>query len=106
MKKFILGLMAIGILTVTFTSPVYAITPPTTEAVVPAPKEDLLEAEALMARLGEIRAMDLAGLAKAEKKQLRNEVKAIKQDLRKASQGVYLSIGAILIIILLLILVL
>ena len=67
------------------------------------------EAEAankLLNRLYEIDAMDVKNMAKAEKKQLRNEVKAIKHDLKDLSGGVYLSVGAAIIIILLLILLL
>lgn len=42
----------------------------------------------------------------AEKKELRKEVRAIKTTLKSSNGGVYLSVGAILIIVLLLILLL
>jgi hypothetical protein len=64
------------------------------------------ETRAMEARLYEIRDMNISAMGKAEKKQLRNEVKAIKSDLKAAGQGVYLSVGAIILIVLLLILLL
>lgn len=64
------------------------------------------EAQALLSRLDEIKAMDMSSLGKTEKRQLRKEVRAIKSDLRDIGGGVYLSVGAIIIIILLLILLL
>jgi len=60
----------------------------------------------LMGRLNEIKDMDKSDLSRADKKELRKEVKAIKEELRSTGNGVYLSIGAIIIIILLLILIL
>ena len=59
-------------------------------------------ARQLMYRLKEIRGMDKSHLTSSEKKALRKEVKHIKKD----SKGVYLSVGAIIIIALLLILLL
>jgi hypothetical protein len=55
-------------------------------------------------RLEEIRAMDLKNLPKKEKKALRGEVRAIKKEMKALSGGVYISIGAILLIVLLIIL--
>ena len=71
----------------------------------PAPTAaDAELANKMIARLYEIKAMDIKGLAKADKKQLRHEVKGIKQDLKAISGGVYLSFAALIIIILLLLL--
>jgi peptidoglycan hydrolase CwlO-like protein len=64
------------------------------------------EAKVLQNRLEEIQAMEKAGMTRAQKKELRNEVKEIKSELAKMSGGIYLSVGAIIIIILLLILLL
>jgi hypothetical protein len=50
--------------------------------------------------------MDKSELSSVEKKELRKEVRTIKKELKATGNGVYLSIGAILIIILLLILLL
>ena len=63
------------------------------------------EVQIMIDRLNEIKAMDMSALTSVEKKELRKEVRAIKQEM-KATTGVYISIGALLIIILLLILIL
>lgn len=60
----------------------------------------------LINRLEEIKAMDKSNMTRSEKKALRKEVRSIKEELKTAGGGVYLSIGAIIIIILLLILIL
>ena len=59
-----------------------------------------------LVRLQEIKDMDKENLSRAEKKELRREVKEIKKELKAGTQGVYLSVGAIIIIVLLLILLL
>lgn len=64
------------------------------------------EAQVLLTRLEEIKAMDMTMLNSIERKELRKEVRSIKSQLSEMGQGVYLSVGAIIIIILLLILLL
>lgn len=64
------------------------------------------QAQALLSRLEEIKAIDKTELTSSEKKELRKEVKSIKKELKTMNQGVYLSVGAIIIIVLLLILLL
>lgn len=64
------------------------------------------EATQLIRRLEELKAMDKTEMSSGEKKALRQEVRGIKKELRAVSGGVYLSIGAIIIIVLLLILLL
>ena len=64
------------------------------------------EANALLARIHEIHAMDKTRLSSSEKKQLRKEVRATEKRLKESGGGVYLSVGAIIIIVLLLILLL
>ena len=54
-------------------------------------------------RIAEIKAMDKSKLNAAEKKQLRKELRSMKKAL---TGGVYLSAGAIILIVLLLILLL
>lgn len=82
------------------------ITPAMAKDVTPIkteiPKE--VRAQQIEHRLVEIRNMDKSSLSRADKKELRKEVKSLKKEA--ASQGIYLSIGAIIIIILLLILLL
>lgn len=61
------------------------------------------EAKALLFRLNEINAIDKSNLKPADKKNLRTEVLSIKQQLRVISGGVYISAGALILIVLLLI---
>mgnify|MGYP001589892230 FL=1 len=63
-------------------------------------------ANTLVLRLDEINSIDKSSLSRAEKKELRGEVKSIEKQLRENSGGIYLSVGAIIIIILLLIILL
>lgn len=58
----------------------------------------------LLNRLGEIEKMEYANLSKTEKANLKQEVKAIEKQLKTMDGGVYLSVGAIIIILLLLVL--
>jgi len=57
-------------------------------------------------RLEEIKSIDRKSLSREERKALRHEVKEIKKELQGISGGVYLSIGAIILVALLLILLL
>ena len=70
------------------------------------PANSEVAAQAMLKRLHEIKDMDKSNLSRAEKKELRNEVKNIRKELKANSHGIYLSVGAIIIIILLLILLL
>ena len=65
------------------------------------------EAEVLLARLEEINEMDMSDLTRAEKRELRNEVRQIDKTLySNGGGGVYLSLGALIVVLLLLILLL
>jgi hypothetical protein len=57
-------------------------------------------------RLEEIKAMDKSDLSRSEKRSLRKEVRAIQSDLQTKKHGIYISIGAFIIIILLLVILL
>ena len=105
MKKLMLSLMAACMLLSIFPVQLQAGSETRPVLTVPATTPEAIEANVLLSRLDEIHAMDLSALNKAEKKELRQEVRAIKSEL-KAIQGVYLSVGAILIIILILVLLL
>jgi hypothetical protein len=61
------------------------------------------EAKALVLRLNEIKSMDKSKLEAKDKKALHKEVKTIKRKLKDISGGVYLSAGAIILILILLI---
>lgn len=62
-----------------------------------------VDVDASIARLDEIKNMDFSGLSSQEKKELRKEVRSIKDILNETGDGVYISVGAIIIIVLLLI---
>ena len=66
--------------------------------------EQRAQFDKLVNRVEEIRKMDKSDLTRVEKKALRSELKELKQQARALNQGVYLSVGAIIIIILLVIL--
>ena len=68
--------------------------------------EQAQQAQVMMNRLEEIKAMDKSNMTRVEKKALQKEVKTIKMAMSDLSGGVYLSVGAIIIIVLLLILLL
>ena len=78
---------------------------PLNSTPVNSPNESA-RAEVLLNRLDEINTMDKSELNGSEKKALRREVRSMKHELKKQNQGVYLSVGAIVIIVLLLILLL
>lgn len=64
------------------------------------------KAEVLVARLNEIKATDKTNLTAADRQALKAETKAIKNELRVNNGGVYLSTGAIILIVILLIILL
>lgn len=74
--------------------------------VVTNPKEttEPAEATALKLRLDEIKAMDKTKLKSTEKKELRKETRTIKRELKNISGGVYISAGALIVILILLLL--
>jgi multidrug resistance efflux pump len=62
-------------------------------------------ANALLDRLNEINEMDMSAMSSSEKNELRKEVRAIQKEQRPTG-GVYISVGAAILIVLLLILLL
>jgi len=77
--------------------------PTTLVSTKPAVPAESKEAETLVLRLNEIKAMDMKNLKSSEKKNLRKEVRSIKHELRTTGGGVYLSGGAVILIVILLI---
>jgi hypothetical protein len=62
--------------------------------------------ETLQARQNEIKATDKSTLTASQRKDLRKESRSIKRELKQISGGVYLSTGAIILIVVLLIILL
>ncbi len=67
------------------------------------PLEMPAEVRVMLDRLEEIKSMDKSDLERSEKKALRKEVRAIKTQLRTTGNGIYISAGALIIILLLII---
>ncbi len=67
---------------------------------------DVKTAAQIVQRVNEIQSMDKTNLSSTEKRALRNELKDMKAKADTLGKGVYLSIGAIIVVILLLILIL
>ncbi|MCR9015858.1 hypothetical protein [Aquiflexum gelatinilyticum] len=70
------------------------------------PKMPEAEMKILVDRLEEIKTMDRSMMDRTEKKELRSEVREINEEIKRDGGGVYLSIGALLLVIILLILLL
>lgn len=68
-------------------------------------EEKKARAEEIRTRVEEIKSMDKSTLTRAEKKALKKELKSMNREAKEI-RGIYLSFGAIIIIILLLILIL
>jgi len=77
-----------------------------TTTAVDSKTTELQKAKTLLLRLNEIKAMDQATMLPGEKKNLKNEVLTIKQQLEELGGGIYLSVGAAILILLLLIILL
>jgi hypothetical protein len=109
MKKIILCLM-VTFLTLTFvplqSNAATVAAPDKTENAKAPTAAEAAEAKTLQLRLDEINAMDKTELKASEKKSLRKEVRTINHSLREISGGVYLSVGAVILIALLLIILL
>jgi hypothetical protein len=78
--------------------------PSTNNNAASSPKEEA-RVEELKERLDEIASMDLKKMPRTQKRELKKEVRSIKKEMKAmAAGGVYISVGALIIIILLLIL--
>jgi hypothetical protein len=55
----------------------------------------------MLNRLEEIKSMDKSELTRSDRKALRVEVRALKTEIRSSGNGLYISAGAIIIILLL-----
>lgn len=102
MKKIVYPLMLLAALSFNVNFAFAANDKPKTELTA----EQRDELNRITSRVEEIKAMDKSKLSKADRKALRKELKEMKQKANAIGGGVYLSVGAILIIILLLIIIL
>ena len=75
----------------------------TSPALVENTEEIPEEIKVMLDRLDEIKDMDKSDLNRFEKKTLRKEVRTIKKDIRASGNGLYISSGAIIKILLVII---
>lgn len=106
MKKLIMCLLIVVNTFTLLPTNLKAIGGKTTDSLTITQPIDSSNSKELLARLEEIKAMDMSAMSRVEKKELRNEVRATKKQLRENDGGIYLSVGAIIIIVLLLIILL
>ncbi len=83
-----------------------AINSPLSKKEVVLTEAQTLRLNQINARLVQIQNMDKSALSSQEKKVLRKEVRAMKAEARESGGGIYLSIGAVILIIVLLIILL
>jgi hypothetical protein len=101
MKKMLKAAFLLAVLTVavpSFSNP-FKSTRNVTERMDPA------DVQKLENRLKEISTMDIESMSRAEKKAMKKEVKAIKKKM-DSNGGIYISAGAVILIIVLLIILL
>jgi hypothetical protein len=93
------------VIALTLVSPTFAAVTEVVGVVTPTETPEAKIAR-LTQRIEEIKAMDKSELSREQRKALKKEVREIRDEVKAASGGVYLSVGAILLIVLLLILIL
>ncbi|GGK29599.1 hypothetical protein GCM10007962_24770 [Yeosuana aromativorans] len=74
-------------------------------AATPITNEIPAEITVMLNRLEEIKDMDKSSLTRSEKKDLRIEVREIKKEVRSSGNGLYISAGAIIVILLILLII-
>ncbi|WP_418603705.1 hypothetical protein [Hwangdonia sp.] len=102
MKNNILCLILITLLFVLSPNSVMATEKTPTYTAVEA-NEIPPEIKSMIDRINEIKSMNKSSLTRAERKELRKEVRAMKKSVRASGNGIYISSGAIIIILLLII---
>jgi hypothetical protein len=103
MKKLFACIMIVSTL-VTFNPIQSMAATESTPTSTPAPSAaNVAKVTVMVNRLNEIKAMDKSSMSSSEKKALRKEVRVIKREIQRSGGGVYLSVGALLLIIILLI---
>jgi len=106
MKKSIFGILMIFMFSITmaFAGEVKAVAE-NTAAVKTENKLSAEEVASMTKRVEEIRSMDKSEMTSVEKRELRKEVKGIKENVRKNGEVIYISGGTLLLIILIIVLI-
>jgi hypothetical protein len=103
MKKIILCVMATCLSLTFIPVPSFAAATEKPSSLVVTTPAEAAEAKTMELRLTEISAMDMSKLKSADKKNLKKEVRSINHKLREIGGGVYISAGALILILILLI---
>lgn len=106
MKKVNLFIITLSLALAFFPFPSNAKNSPTPTPINNRHYNYSVKAEGLLIRLNEINALDKSNLKPSEKRSLRKETRSINHQLRQANGGIYISVGAAIIIVLLLIILL
>lgn len=106
MKKLTMSLMAACLMLLFLPAQLNAAIKTTSSNVVATNFSETVDPNVLLDRLNEIKSMDKSNMNTTKKKELRKETRSIKKSLKANNGGIYLSVGAIVIIALLLILLL
>ena len=106
MKKIAFCLMAIYLSLTFHPTQSNAASTVVSSSIVASKPTESAKAKVLLQRLNEINAMDKSKLNSSDRKILRKEVRSINSQLREVGGGVYISVGAIIIIALILIILL
>jgi hypothetical protein len=103
MKKPIKSIVVALLIMSVIPAQLYANSPAPAQAVTIKTEE--AKAKQMLKRLNEIKDMDKSNMTRPEKKALRKEVKEIQKVMGNGNGGVFISLGALIIIVLLLILI-
>ena len=66
--------------------------------------EQIVRVGEIESRVAEIKSMDFSTMSKAEMTRVKTELKKLNKEAKAANNGIYLSVGAIIVILLILIL--
>ncbi len=106
MKKYLLGVIAAGMLFTTNPLKSNTIDEVAPIEIKATKSENDIKVKAIEMRINEINAMDKSNLTASEKRSLRKEVRSMRSQLNDLGGGVYISVGGIIIILLLIIILL
>ncbi|SIS61256.1 hypothetical protein [Belliella pelovolcani] len=105
MKKFFINICFAILLFGGTATAAFAKGETTTKDVEIAP-EVKVRLDEIESRVNEIKAMDFTELSKEERKEIRSELKELKKEAKSNGGGLYISTGALIVILILLIILL
>ncbi|MCH7397702.1 hypothetical protein MM236_06865 [Belliella sp. DSM 107340] len=107
MKKVINTLfMAVMLIGITLTASFAGKETATKNVAKEVTAEELKRFEEIDARVKEIKEMDFKELSRVERKEIRKELKELNKEAKESGNGLYISTGALIVILILLIILL